>query len=116
MNISASVLVLADQPPRVSWSGSRQEAAVFCQLEVKERLAHLSSNCRLETLTEPCLAVKERVKAERLRKSGMSLVKERKFVEAILEFNTAMRLVPVTVIQYPHHTTSLTEISCRRRS
>ena len=105
MNISASVQVLADQPPRVSWSATRQEAAVFCQLEVKDRLSLLTNNCRLEILSEPSPAVKDRLKAERLRQTGMSLVKETKFVEAILEFNTAMRLVPVTVIQYLHHTT-----------
>ena len=119
MNISASVQVLADQPPRVSWSGTRQEAALFCQLEVKERLSQLTNNCRLEILSEPSPAVKDRLQAERLRQSGMRLVKETKFVEAILEFNTAMRFVPLTVTQYIHHIihhTSLTKNSCRRRS
>ena len=98
MSISASVLVLADQPPRVSWSGTRQEAAQFCQQEVKERLSHLASTCRLETVTQPSQAGKDRLEAERFRQSGMRLVKETKFAEAILEFNTATRLVPVTVL------------------
>ena len=100
MNISARLLVLAEQPPRITWSGSRQEAAQFCELEVAERLAHLATNCRLESLLQPCPPLKDRLKAERLRQSGMSLVKETKFVEAILQFNTAIRLAPVTVIQY----------------
>ena len=98
MNISARLLVLADQPPRITWSGSRQEAAQFCELEVSERLRHLASHCRLQSLTEPSLPAKDRLTAERLRQAGMSLVKETKFVEAISQFNTAIRFVPVTVI------------------
>ena len=117
MTISAGVLVLADGPPRVTWTGSRQEAAEFCRLEVKERLSRLATSCRLESLTRPCPAVKDRLKAERLRQAGMSLVKETKFVEAVLEFNTAIRLVPPTVIQSPHHRPPPPSLnSCRRRS
>ena len=98
MNISARLLVLADQPPSISWSGSRQEAARFCSLEVAERLSHLASHCRLESLVPPCPPLKDRLQAERLRQAGMSLVKETKFVEAILQFNSASRFAPATVI------------------
>ena len=96
MKIAAEILVLSDQPLRVSWTGSREEKLLFCKMDIKERLEHLETHCRLEFEAEPWPGVKDRMKADQVRQSAMSLAKAGKFVEAVLQLNTAMRLAPVT--------------------
>ena len=103
MKISASVSVLSDQQPRLSWTGTREEAAVFCSLDIRERLDHLITHCRLVSLPQPWQGVKDRTEADRLRQTGMNLVEASKFVEGILEFNSAMRHAPPTVISLLSH-------------
>ena len=100
MKILAKILVLPGQPPRVEWSqATRQEKAEFCELEIRERLEYLANHCQVESEVEPWPGLKDRNKADLLRQSAMSQVKAAKFVEAILQFNSASRFAPATVIQ-----------------
>ena len=96
MKITAQILVLPDQPPRVSWTGTREEKVQFCKMEIKERLEYLETHSLVECKAEPWSGVKDRVKADQVRQTAMSLAKAGKFVEAVLQLNTAMRLAPAT--------------------
>ena len=96
MKLAAEIRVFPDEPPTVSWSGGREEKQVFCQMDIKERLEHLVTHSRIECESSPWSGVKDRSQADQLRKSAISQMKAGKFVEAILLFNSAMRVAPAS--------------------
>ena len=94
MNLKLKVTVLPNDPPSMSWSGSAGDKLQLTKMKIWDRLQYLTANADIEYKTSPWNTIKDRAKAEILIKSGLGLVQNAKYVEAIQSFNHAIRITP----------------------
>ena len=91
-SVILTINVCPDNPPALKWSGSAADKISFCRLPIHERLQHLVTNSHVQLSGEPWAGVKNKSKSDLLRVTGQQLIKNKKYVEAIECFNSAMRV------------------------
>ena len=98
MNLKLTVTVVPGGPPNISWSGNSIDKLKLTKMKISDRLQYLAVNCEIVYKTTPWKNIKDRTKAETLIKTGLSLVKTVKYVEAVMCFNHAITVTPMVVI------------------
>ena len=94
MSLKLKVTVLPNDPPSMSWSGSAGDKLKLAKMKIQDRLQYLAGNADIVYKTSAWNTIKDKAKAEILIKSGLGLVQNAKYVEAIQSFNHAIRITP----------------------
>ena len=94
MNLKLKITVLPNDPASISWSGSAGDKLKLTKMKIQDRLQYLAGNADIVYKTSAWNTIKDRAKAEILIKSGLGLVQNAKYVEAIQSFNHAIRITP----------------------
>ena len=98
MNLKLTVTVVPGGPPNISWSGNSIDKLQLTKMKISDRLQYFGVNSEIVYKTTPWKNIKDRTKAETLIKTGLSLVKTAKYVEAVMCFNHAITITPTVVI------------------
>ena len=94
MNLKLKITVLPNDPASISWSGSAGDKLKLTKMKIQDRLQYLAGNADIVYKTSAWNTIKDKAKAEILIKSGLGLVQNAKYVEAIQSFNHAIRITP----------------------
>ena len=92
-----NIRILPDQPPLISWTGSAEEKLKLSKMDIRDRLRYLDHHNDILYQVDPWSGIKDKSKADLLKETGMRLVKNGKYVEAIQSFNNAIKTAPVEV-------------------
>ena len=98
MNLKLTVTVVSGGPPNISWSGNAIDKLRLTKMKISDRLQYLAVNSEIVYKTTPWKNIKDRSKVETLIKTGLSLVKTAKYLEAVMCFNHAITITPMVVI------------------
>ena len=94
MNLKLHVTVMPADPPIMSWTGSAVDKLKLTKMKILDRLQYLTGYTDISYKTSAWNTIKDTDKAETLIKTGLGLIKDAKYVEAIQTFNHAIRITP----------------------